>query len=425
MAHFTNKNMVEIAITNLAAGGDGIGYLDDKVCFVPYSALDDKLSVNIVNENKKFLRAEIVSVLEPGPSRRKPPCGLFGLCGGCNWLHITEDEQLASKRKILSHALRTEPSEFVASPQSFEYRAPARLRFEVGDDGEVILGFSEVQSKKTVDVMSCPILRPRLNECIFELRKVLKNQCGISGEIKASDGRDKVGICVYLQTQASPSFYQALLSLPKSLFSGVILYIDGIANLIFGESDIQTTGPDNEPFIYPAAGFSQANPLINLAVAAQIQKILKQRSYHNALELFCGAGNLTVTAAPLVKKMTVSELDEEACLKAKYNLKQRGLAHVSVISGDAPEVFDRYGINIDLLIINPPRTGHLELARATAQSCLTHKRPKGILYMSCNPATLARDVKELKDAGYRLSELIGFDMFPQTSHLESLALLEC
>lgn len=410
----------ELTVERLAAGGDGVGFVDGKVCFVPYTAPADRASVHIVHSAKRFLRGTVETLVEPGPSRRTPECALFGVCGGCNWLHLIESEQLRAKGETAARALGFDTVETVPSPKSLGYRGPARLHFRTNADKDARLGFIDSNHSDIVNVLQCPILAPRLNQCLYALKEALQKQDEpLQGEIRLANGRTGACACFLVKDTAPPSFYRALSELSRDLFSGVTLSAGGIETTVFGNPIIEVDGADGQPFFAPASSFAQANEGINRAVAATVRRWLAERKLCRAVELFCGAGNLTVSIAPFVQSMTASELDEEACRQAKVNLKNRGMSHVSVISGDAPKVYEQYHRDADLLVLNPPRTGHLETARAAAK-----KGPARVLYISCNPATLSRDIAELKRSSYRITETTGFDMFPQTSHMEVAVLLE-
>ena len=397
-----------------------MGRIDGKVYFVPYSVPGDQLRIRVTQVGKRFSRGAISEILSPGPGRRTPSCPLFGACGGCNWLHIEESVQRSAKADFLSKALGTSVDTVVPSPLSFGYRGPARLHFQVESKG-VALGFMTASGTDIIDVPECPILTPRLNASLPPLRNALQAAASspLNGEIRLANGRDAVGVCFLLAAAPPSSFPAAMETLPRALFSGATLSVDGLEMPLFGADTVEVDGTDGVPFVAPTSSFGQANGGINRQISAIVRRGLASRTFKRGIELFAGAGNLSVSIAPHVRNLVVSELDEAACRRARINLDRRGYTHARVVPGDAKAVFEREGNGADLVVLNPPRTGHRELARAVADA-----GPKTVVYVSCNPATLARDIAELHRTGYNIAEVTGFDMFPQTAHMEAVVRLE-
>jgi 23S rRNA (uracil1939-C5)-methyltransferase len=409
-----------VTIERLAEGGVGVGKVDGMVCFVPYTVPGDQAVVRIEHSGRRFLRGVVKEIIVQGPSRRSALCPLFGKCGGCNWLHIDESFQVRAKAEILAHALGIDFTTVVPSPKSLGYRGPARLHFSAAEKGSVTLGFMHAHESRIENVFECPILDPGLNQCIAAIRETLAEESHIRGEIRMAMGKSRAAVCFTMEDRAPPSFYRAAAALPESLFSGVGLSIEGLHTTLKGSPIVEIDGTDDQPFIAPVQSFGQANTGINRELAATLRKWMSKRKYRRMLELFCGAGNLTITVAPFVESALASELDAEACAAAVLNLKQRGISHVSIKQGEALEVYRQNAAAVDLVVLNPPRTGHHDLAKKIASN-----RHQAVLYVSCNPSTLSRDIAELLHAGYTLKEVMGFDMFPQTSHMETAVLLEC
>ena len=410
---------IEIRIDGIAAGGDGVGRVEGMVCFVPYTVRGDRVVARIVNAGKQFLRAEVCELKTPGPYRIDPPCPLFGTCGGCNWMHLDAPEQRRAKAEILTHALGVESAEMTPSPQFFEYRGRARLHFHT-DEGSVRLGFRAARGSDIIDVDTCPILTPSLSRCLSKLRGALSCVETAHGEIQLADGTH--GVVAHLQIASagalSRSAYAALSSLNGPPFCSVSLRVDDIESTLFGDPVVETEGTDGRPFFFPAASFGQANAGINRSIAETIREFLANRRFKKGIELFAGAGNHSIHLAPFASDFTVAELDSRAVRQAEANLSARGLTRVQTAVGDALEVYERLGAEADLVVLNPPRTGHAAAAEAIAE-----RKPSAVLYISCNPATLARDIALLRKAAYRVHRVRGFDMFPQTSHMEAAVFL--
>jgi 23S rRNA (uracil1939-C5)-methyltransferase len=405
-----------IEIEGLAAGGDGVGRIDGKACFVPFSAAGDRLQIRIVQENRSFLRAEIVDVQNPGPGRRAPTCPIFGICGGCAWLHVDEDSQIEAKQHILCRALGIEEVVVHPSPQKLGYRKIARLHF---DPNQGWLGFRKQKNKSVVDLQTCPILAPDLNQVIAPLKEILLPHVNGQAEIRLALGDN--GPVVLLETnEPLPSiFYAEGSELVPHPFSGLLVSVDGFRTVVAGSGQVPITGIDGDPLHIPISSFGQANHGINSLLGQTVSGWIKEGRYGNIMELFAGAGNLTMILADSVRTVAIAEMDEAACHAARENLSIRGLKKVTVHHGDGLEIYRRFGDKFELVVMDPPRTGHRQLAAS-----LAHGKQRAVLYVSCNPATLSRDVEELKKGGYKLTKALGFDMFPQTAHIEAAVLME-
>ncbi|MCP4680496.1 MAG: class I SAM-dependent RNA methyltransferase [Deltaproteobacteria bacterium] len=410
-----HKN-ITIEIESLAAGGDGVGHIDGKVCFVPLAAPGDRLRIRVVRENERLVRGIITEILEQGASRREPACPLFGQCGGCQWLHVDSSAQLLAKRSILSRALKRADVQVVSSPKQLGYRRLARLHF---DPQRGALGFARAGQRTIIDLDKCPILDPALGRCLELTKSILVTETTMPVEVRLAVGDDAPVVSVSSPSPLPAGFYSRAMEITGDRIAGVVVSVDGLVSTIAGEANILALCGDGEPLFEPVVSFGQANREVNHILAKTVTEWVEGSGYSSALELFAGSGNLTVCIARHIKKVATVEKDRDACLAARKNIEQRALRGVTVHEGDALEVYREIGNKFDLVVLDPPRTGHRELARALAQG-----EHRAVLYVSCNPATLARDLLELASGGFRLTRCHGFDMFPQTAHLEAAALME-
>ncbi len=415
------KPTLTIRIDDLAAGGDGVGRLSGKVCFVPRSVPGDVVEARTRKSNKKFSRLEIERVVEPGPGRIEPMCPHFEVCGGCQWQHIDYASQLQAKQRILLGALfgRDDPGvdvQMVASPNPFFYRGIARLH---GDANSGALGFMKRQGNEVVGVDECPILDMTLGKTLSLLKRTLTPLATGRFEARLAASTDGPGLAITGFDSLPQDVYETARGLVSSGFAGVVADLDGMVSLLAGKERLSTAGVDGEALVEPIHSFGQANSGVNLEMGRTVTDWVEAGRFKRAVELFSGAGNLSVGLAPRVSRLATVELDAPACDAAKQNVRNRGLEDVTVHRGDALELYRSLGAKAELVVLDPPRTGHHELARALAKG-----KHQAILYVSCNPATLSRDIKELAGAGYVLKAARGFDMFPQTSHIEAAVLLE-
>ncbi|MFO8073576.1 MAG: RsmD family RNA methyltransferase [Polyangia bacterium] len=412
---------MELFFERLASGGDAVARSGARSIYAPLGAPGDRAFASVRRSGKR-LRAEIERVLEPGPGRREPACELFGVCGGCAWLHLDGRVQLAAKRDFLSRATGVDDVEVRPSRRELGYRARARLQFRQRRRGAV-LGFHRRRSREVIDARRCPILVSALAERLGDATRDLLGELDGPAEMLVADG-DPAPIAAVALDEAPPaSFYDAArAAVGESIspgWAGIGVLLDGMALPVAGERRIRVLGGDGQPLWIGAASFGQANPGVNLELAATASEWLEDGGFCSAIELFSGAGNLTVALARHAERYTAVEIDGEAVEAARENLPERGLERVHAVAGDALEKYRELGRGAELVIVDPPRTGCAQLAGELAGA-----GHEAILYVSCNHRTLGRDLALLARGGYRVRRALGFDMFPQTAYLESLVLLE-
>jgi 23S rRNA (uracil1939-C5)-methyltransferase len=406
-----------VEIEDLAPGGAGVGRVRGKVCFVPFAAPGDRASVLVVSENRRMMRAQLLEVLEPGASRRVPSCPLFGRCGGCDLQHVSREVQLASKSRALSRALGVAQVDVHAASAEIGYRRLARLHAQRAVDGAPALGFLGRASDAVVDTDACPVLHPALEACLAPLKRGLLTHVTGRADVHLAAGADGPVAAIATGGAFSPGFYAAAAGLMPAL-AGVVAVTQGVRSVVAGEGEVALLAADGRPLVTPAPGFGQANEEANLDLGRVVAEWTADMRPRTVIELFSGAGNLTVVLAGLARRVVAAEKDAQACRAARANLAARGFPGVEVVEGDAFGAYRRLGKGADLVVLDPPREGHRELAAAIALG--SHR---AVLYVSCDPATLGRDVEILKGGGFAVARAAGFDMFPHTAHVEAAVLL--
>ncbi|MFQ5736072.1 MAG: class I SAM-dependent RNA methyltransferase [Thermodesulfobacteriota bacterium] len=418
-----------VEITGLAFGGKGVGRIDGKVVFVPYAAPGDLVRVRITKEKSSFSEGELAGIERPSPLRRDPPCPLFGDCGGCALQHMGDGPQLEWKQRILEETLgrigKIKP-EFDApapSPEAFGYRS--RASFHV--DGPQ-WGFYAAGSHRVVDVLDCPILDPALN-CAYGL--VRQRISGRVGSLYAVDIglRDGGGFAVAFYVSGGRPFdWKAALAGVQGL-TGFEVWRSplkrGKGKRIIAEYDSR--------LIYHAAGlvmeagvsvFTQVNRLLNPALIDRVAQYAGLGGTEKVVDLFAGVGNLSLPLARGAGGVTGVEEDAAAVAFARKNAQSNGIENARFIRSSSAvwvrarmKNLEKEGV--DVVILDPPRGGDPAVAEA-----LSVLRPRKIVYVSCSPPTLARDISLLSMSGYGVFRAGLFDMFPQTYHIESVAGLE-
>lgn len=375
----------EISIDALAAGGDGVGRAPDgRVVFVPFTAPGDRVEVALEPGGKRFVRGSVRAVVSPSPLRTEPPCPVFGACGGCAWQHVAYEAQVAAKRTILRDALvrigRVDglgEIPFTACPSPYAYRWRARVVVAGG-----LVGYRRRRSNAVCATARCPILLPAAAEALAAL----------SSRPPAEEGEWEIAVGgegdVRVTRVGAPS--------------GRRLAVDAAGELI-----------ERSPGVFAQSNALLLEPLLRAVWRAA-------GAGERLLELFAGAGFFTVGLARRFAHLVAAEGDAAAAADLAHNAARTGLGNVEVRCEGVDRTLAARRERPDVVVLDPPRSG---VPRGLCAS-LAAIGARRIVYLSCDPATLARDVSELARAGYALVAAEGFDLFPQTPHLEALVTLD-
>ena len=370
-----------VQIEKLVVGGDGLGRLQfqDKsvVIFVAQAAPGESVKVKIVNAEKNHLQGEIIEVIQPSASRRHAPCEYFLNCGGCTWQHITEAEQLRQKEQILTDLFRKfipqsafELLSSVESEKAFHYRNRIQLK-----QLDTKLGYFKKRSHQIVDITHCPIAEKEISDQIPRLKASLRP----SQEIRKFELR---------------------------------------LNHLH-EFESYPIGEDGE-----GLSFSQVNSSVNDKLVAETVRLIENLHPAFLTELYAGAGNFTfpfLTALPDLKVESVEMNSKLTTFCTKRLVEQKLQKRLFAFTSDCESFVERRSLSKELILLDPPRSGCSEqvLAKVIAAE------PKNILYISCHPVFLARDLAKIlnSNTSYSIKHVRIFDMFPQTDHFETLILL--
>lgn len=386
---------VKLELTDMAFEGAAIGRDEDgRVIFTSYGIPGEDVIVEIERAKHRFSEARVVEVVTPAQSRVEPPCPYFGVCGGCQWQHIAYERQLELKAHVVREQLRRigefeDPpvSATVPSPEPFGYRNNAR--FSTDDEGN--LGFISRgrDGYKFIRIDQCLIMQPRINELLAELQ---------------GHGAGLHQVVVRYGTNTGDILVQPDLSeLTADVPSGQAAYEDELLGHRFRVA----------PSSFFQTNTKQAEQLVEL-----VRERLELRGDELLVDAYAGVGTFAVLLANGVKKVIAIEEAPSAIKDAEHNLV--GVTNVEYHQGKVEQVLGRLDIAPDAIILDPPRSGcHNRTLKA-----VLNFRPERISYVSCNPATLARDLRRLVDGGYDLLDVTPVDMFPQTYHIESVSTLK-
>lgn len=401
-------------VEKLVSGGDGLLRINGEVIFVPRVAPGERVAIEI-DRSRKPARGRLLKVLEPSKDRVDAPCARFDRCGGCDLMHLTRDAQREVRLSILREALGDVPIAWHdATPAHGRTRARLHVR-PVG--GRTVAGFYAMGSNTIVDLEDCGALDPRLLAAIDDVRAICATNKG-DGEASLALGAGGKPVLSISWRPELPmtAFAEADRRVREGRLAGVEIEIHGVNTPArIGDPRPVFVASDGLPVYAPPRGFAQASELgdrvlVELVVQRALAKGLR------VLELFAGSGNFTVALAREAAHVTAVELDPAASAATRENVTIRGLSNVKIVAADA----DTYPIpkDTELVVLDPPRAG----ARGAAAALAATKKVKRIVYVSCDPTTLARDIATL--APYSLVSVDAVDLFPDTSHVETVAVLE-
>jgi 23S rRNA (uracil1939-C5)-methyltransferase len=419
----------EGVIEALAFGGDGVAHAPDGLTvFVPYAAPGDKATFEVSEPHKTYARARILSILKKGPGRAEAPCPVFGDCGGCQWQHLSYPAQLEAKENFVRESLRriggfAEPPvrAIAAAAQPLAYRNKAIVPVGAGD-----FGFYRASSHEIVGLpeAGCAIQSEPSNRA---LRFLMQHAGRIPGLRHAAVRANSQGEMLIALVSALPLELDAEPWLTElEGLKGVVNNLQPKpGNAVFGSETRVLSGKsfiveelDGLKFRLSATSFFQVNSAQAVALWKRVLAARNWKAGESVLELYCGVGTLSLPLARLGVDLLGIENWAVAVEDARLNAGLNALGSARFECADAREGF-RLRPNPAVLLLDPPRKG----LSAEVLGAIISAKPQEILYVSCDPASLSRDLKALAGAGWTLESVQPLDMFPQTYHVESLALL--
>jgi len=414
---------IQTRIESIAFKGYGVSRTDGKVVFIPYSATGDEGWVELVEEKRRYATGKWVEILAPSSWRVEPPCPYFGTCGGCQWQHIDYAQQPELKKEILKDILmrlgKLKEIPAIAifpSPDPYDYRTRVQLKVK----GEK-LGYYQERSHQLVDIERCPIAHPLVNEIIPLLRKerfLLSPTEEIDINVSPEEGKGVLIFRVLKTSRGWETFARKLLKSYPILKGITTLRERQITSL--GKPHLSFTIPLNLTLRTSPGSFSQVNLKQNEKLIQQVLEFSRGQKNERALDLYSGVGNFALPLATVTQEVWGIEENAVAVKDARFNARFNGIGNGEFICGRVEDVLKKWKREKpDLIILDPPRTGCKE-----ALDQVAGLKPKRIVYVSCEPTVLARDLRLFSDKGYFLRKLALIDMFPQTYHMEVVGLLQ-
>ena len=401
----------EGTVEKIVSGGAGLVRLERGAALVPRVAPGERI---VLEEGRPFAR--LLKVLAPSTHRVAPACTYAARCGGCDLLHLDAEAQREARLSILGEALTGIPTPpMVYRTASPEQRGRTRVRLHARRVGrEVMVGYHALGTQTIVPVEICLAIDPRLEAAFLLARQLLADATG-TGEIQAALGHgEKPVLSIAWHGALPPScFGVAERLVNEGRLAGVSLWLDGAREPArIGDPRPVSIDVHGAELVAPVGGFAQASDVGDRVLVDRVVALARCDGLR-VVELHAGSGNLTCALARSAAHVTAVELSTAACTTLRENIAARDLtAHVKVIEGDA----DRHELpgNVDVVVLDPPRTG----ARGAVAELL-RKRPRRVVYVSCDPATLGRDLRALMGA-YMVEAVEAVDLFPGTSHVETV-----
>lgn len=402
---------VAIKIHGLTFGGEGVGRLPDgKAVFVPFTIPGETVEIEIAEDKKKFARANLISVIEPSPNRRPARCKHFGICGGCQLQHMSYEMQLEQKLGIVFDQFRrvgmidtglVHP--VIASPREWNYRNS--IQFHQTVNGR--LGFQKSRSHEVIPIEECFL---PIEPVDLAWKNLSLDPTILMDRVSIRSGEDE-DVVIMLDSEME-SLPEVELDLPYS-----ILHHSTTGNLILAGSPITQIAVSGQLFQVSANSFFQVNTTGASLMVEYVLGLLPSGNIGTLIDVYCGVGLFSKFVAHRVSSLIGIEQSESACEDYAANLAD--FSHISLYQGAAEEVLPYLDIQPDVVIVDPPRAG---LADA-ALTALLKMRPEKVIYVSCDPSTLAHDLALFVDSGYKVMTVQPFDLFPQTYHVETVVLL--
>lgn len=444
------KNQIEEAeITAMSSDGNGIAKIDGMVVFVPYTAVGDKLKIRIVKVQKNYSFGIIEEILQPSQDRVDDHCPVYKKCGGCAFRHISYEAELRHKAEFVQSNLRRlgglDPVMLPITPSPLVQGYRNKAQYPIREyDGKIEAGFFAKRSHRVISCASCD-LQPAFFEQILEYTKQFLEEYHISAYdeqtgkgkvrhlyIRYGEVSGEVMVCLVVNSERLPhaaEYVEGLLKDCPQVVSVVLNINREQNNVILGQKCITLYGKDTIEDTLCDVRF-ELSPLsfyqVNRQAAEKLYRLAAEMAQFEGnellIDLYCGAGTIGLSMASKVRELIGVEIVPDAVENAKENAKRCGVENARFICADAKEAAAQLAaenLHPDVIVVDPPRKGcDLEVLQA-----ISAMAPKRLVMISCNSASLARDCKELEALGYHLEKAAPVDLFPRTTHVETVVLL--
>lgn len=416
---------IDVSTESLAYGGSAVARHEGRVLFIAGAAPAEKLKVRITADHGSWAEAEIVGILEKSAARVDPPCPIVEECGGCPWQHVDYATQLEAKQQSVIEALRRiaglgevpiEP--IVGSPELFGYRNRLSLRYEAGR-----IGFYRARTNELVPVPDCLLAEDVIRRALPVVERFVAGLATRVTRVEIAARGLLPGVSVSVQSagrlrHADTLAAHALVEEAHGDVRGLVMHGRGWKR---GWGDPKRRFEVAPAVIvdFPAISFGQVNTRANLDLVRMVVARCTETPPARLVELYAGAGNFSLAVAQRAGRVLAVDEDESAVEAGRAAARAAGIRNLRFLAARAQTWLEQARDPVDVLLVDPPRSGLA--ASAAAAAALGASR---VVYVSCNPTTLARDVRSFVQAGYRVHAVAPIDLFPQTFHVETVCTLE-
>lgn len=445
----SKNDKIELTIDALTSEGSGVGRYNGLAVFVRGTVPQDKIIAHIIKRSKNYAIGIIDKIIQPSSERIESDCPYSNKCGGCSFRHMTYDEELKYKKSRVQDALNRighldiEVDEIIGADDLSHYRNKAQYPVDISD-GEMFAGFYAYKSHRIIPCADCKLQPAEFEKGLEAFAKWIESENITSYNEQTGKGllrhiyfrkgfaTGEVMACAVINANSIPNG-ELLVSLLREKVDGLTSVAVNInkektnvilgkeTNIIWGEKYIRDSllGKD---FLISPNSFYQVNHNQCEKLYAKAKAFAGLTGTETVLDLYCGVGTIGLTMAENVKQLVGIEIIPQAIENAKENAKINHITNAQFICADAPkgaEILKKQGVNPDIIILDPPRKG----CEKSLFDTIEQLSPKKIVYVSCDSATLARDLAILKEKGYEAKKVSAVDMFPRTPHVEAVALI--
>lgn len=439
----------ELEIESLSAEGSGVGHYDGLAVFVAGGVPGDKLLVHIIKVKKTYAIGKIVRCIRPSEARTVSDCPAFPRCGGCAFRSMTYETETAEKKRRVEEAFHRLAHMDIACEEiltgaSEHYRNKAQYPVAVSEKGEIQIGFYAPRTRRVIDCTDCRLQPAEFREIAESFRAFLQEfhisvydaekGKGLVRHLYLRKGyaSGEIMVCIVLNGKTLPhsdALAERLCALNPHIASIVLnhntqktaVILGAECTVLWGAAQIRDTLCGVSVQLSPLS-FYQVNHDMAERLYRKAAEFAALTGEETVLDLYCGTGTIGLSMASLAKRIIGAEIVPAAVADARENARRNGIGNAEFFCGDAKDAaarFQKDGICPDVVLLDPPRKGCDEAVLRT----VSEMRPQKIVYVSCDPATLARDAARLSKLGYRTERLCAADLFPRTHHVESVALM--
>ena len=444
---FISNSKHIITINSINSRGEGVGRINDWVVFVPCGVPGDQVEIKIEITKKNYSTGRIIDIIKPSSHRVEPPCEYFGFCGGCTFQHIEYNYQLYLKENLIKENLKKISNiqselvrEIIPSDNIWNYRNKVQLVIK-NQKGKISTGFFRRDSHDLIHIKYCPIQHDLSNKVIERITPLLskwtvydENRC--SGLLRyiicKTSFSNKETLCILVCNKKEIPEREKFLENLKQIsgLTGVVQNFNpSMSNVVMGEENFLLSGRNyileeikNIKFMISSSSFFQVNTGQIEKMYDIISSLISPLNIKQAIDAYCGIGTFSLFLSRYAGYVSGIEENTEAVSMARKNMELNNMTNIDFISGQVEDLLYNIGRDkkVDLIILDPPRRGcEADILKTIRKLDIDH-----IVYISCNPATLARDLAILRELQYEVKVIQPVDMFPHTPHVESICYLQ-